>query len=116
MITTGHVVKITSKRHKYFDHIAVVLYATPKMLTVKLLDLKKELYQRFCSTGNKVTCMTGEDIFFYISPTSVQDTNKKMKVVPNAWHKDTLKLLDKFSGKTIKEVEKIIGHKLVPWK
>ena len=112
----GKVVKIISKQHKYFGHEAVVLMRTPKMFFVRLVDLEKPIYSRFTISRNKISSVSSPYIFMYIKPSSVQEIKgKNIKANPNDWHKETLMILDKYGNMSVQDVEKKIGHKLVPW-
>ncbi len=46
----------------------------------------------------------------------IEVKGKKAPALTNEWQDETLKVLDKFEGKTKAEIEKIIKHKVIPFK
>lgn len=109
------VYKIIAKNNKYYGHEGIILKKTPHMFFMRLTDLELPIYSRFLvnEKTKKIYGTKSKFIYLYIKPSSVQQVkNKKVSQNPSNSYKETMKLLDIYANKTVKEVEKMIGHKL----
>ena len=89
------------------------------MYHIRLLNKEKKLYQRFSGfrRDGKLYRVSSPQITMNIKKTNVIEIKgKKAPALTNEWQDETLKVLDKFEGKTKKEIEKIIKHKVIPFK
>ena len=118
LLGSGQVVKITAKHHRYYGEEAVVQYSTSKMYRIRLLNREKALCQRFGGfSDGKLYRVLSPQITMNIKRTSITPIKgKKAKSLLNEWQPETLKVLDKYEGKTKKQIEAMIGHKLTTFK
>lgn len=116
-LASGQVVKIVSKRHKYYGEEAVIRWRTKSMYQIRLRNKVKPLFTRFNHFyKGHPSSISSPIISMYARPRSVIAVKGKFdKPLINTWHEETLGVLERFKTMTAPQIEKEIGHKLVHW-
>jgi hypothetical protein len=104
MLKKGDVVTVKSKTHKHFGKEAVVLYVTPMSARIRLLHEQLAFQDRFVYTSGKVSAVKNKQIDFITRQTSLHATGKKMRVEPNNWQAETCALIERYAGKTRRQM------------
>jgi len=114
MLKPGQVVKIIAPHSKYFGEEAVIQYKAPKTYRVRLRR-RRPLNTRFVGFGDNgiLNAVRSPHITTFVKPGDLKPVkNKTAKTLLNTWQPETIRILEKYQGKTKRQIERDLGVKL----